>query len=111
MSIVEIILIIVGYCISFLLAIKGYLDKIKATKGKLLQLSLEDDNAKLQILNQVAEFCNEAEKVVGKGNGPLKELFVTCKVDKLATEKGIIITQDEIKSEINKVLTAPQKKV
>lgn len=111
MDIATITLTIVGYCISILLAIKGLLDRQKATKTKLVQLSLEDENAKFQILNKISEFCAEAEKVVGKGNGAIKELYVTCKVDKLASEKGIIITQDEIKSEIDKVLSAPQKKV
>ena len=97
-------------CIIVSLALFLY-GKVKDKKSSRLQASLQDDNAKYQILSKVSEFCCEAEQVVGKGNGPLKELYVTCRVDKMAHEKGVIITQEEIKSEIEKVLTAPQKKV
>ena len=107
MGIVEVIITIVGFVISGVLFIKGKIDNKKARSKTN---TLEDDNARLSILNEVPNFCAEAERVVGKGNGAIKELYVTCKVDKLASDKGIIITQDEIKQAIEKSLTAPEKK-
>ena len=110
MGIVEVIITAVGYAITIFLFIKGLFDRKKAKDKANYTTTLEYDNSKLSILNEVPDFCAEAEQVVGKGNGPIKELYVTCKVDKLANEKGIIITQDEIKSAIEKSLTAPEKK-
>lgn len=110
MDIVQIITICLGYAISIALFIKGVFDTIKKKKLTTQTGTLVDENAKLEVLSKVAEFCAEAEAVVGKGNGPIKELFVTCRVDKLASEKNVIVTQDEIKAEIEKCLTCPQKK-
>jgi hypothetical protein len=111
MDIGSIVYYVVCGIITIALAVKGFFDNKKAKNRNMYTKSVEDDNARLEILGKISEFCVEAEQVVGKGNGPIKELYVTCRVDKLAHEKGIIITQDEIKSEIEKVLTAPQKKV
>lgn len=110
MGIVEVIITAVGYIITGVLFIKGFFDRKKAKEKANYTSTLEYDNAKLSILNEVPNFCAEAEQVVGKGNGPIKELYVTCKVDKLANEKGIIITQDEIKVAIENALTSPEKK-
>lgn len=110
MGIVEVIITAVGYVITGILFIKGFFDRKKAKDKANYTTTLEYDNAKLSILNEVPNFCAEAEQVVGKGNGPIKELYVTCKVDKLANEKGIIITQDEIKIAIENALTSPEKK-
>lgn len=110
MGIVEVIITAVGYVITGVLFIKGFFDRKKAKDKANYTSTLEYDNAKLSILNEVPNFCAEAEQVVGKGNGPIKELYVTCKVDKLANEKGVIITQDEIKAAIENALTSPEKK-
>lgn len=110
MGIVEVIITAVGYVITGILFIKGFFDRKKAKDKANYTSTLEYDNAKLSILNEVPNFCAEAEQVVGKGNGPIKELYVTCKVDKLANEKGIIITQEEIKVAIENALTSPEKK-
>lgn len=110
MGFVEVAITIVGYVVSIALFVKGLFDKKKQKQKSQYTTSLEYDNAKLSILNQVPDFCAEAEQVVGKGNGPIKELYVTCKVDRLANEKDIVITQDEIKTAIEKALTSPQKK-
>lgn len=106
----EVIITIVGYVISIALFIKSLFDRKKAKEMSEHTNNLDYNNAKLSILNEVPVFCAEAEQVVGKGNGPIKELYVTCKIDKLANEKGVIITQDEIKKAIENALTSPQKK-
>lgn len=110
MGIVEGIITAIGYGITLFLFVKGFFDRKKAKNKANYTTTLEYDNAKLSILNQIPDFCSEAERVVGKGNGAIKELYVTCKVDKLANEKGVIITQDEISIAIEKTLTAPEKK-
>lgn len=110
MGIVEVIITAIGYGITAFLFIKGKIDRKKAKDKANYTTTLEYENAKLSILNEVPKFCAEAEQVVGKGNGPIKELYVTCKVDKLANEKGVIITQDEIKVAIENALTSPEKK-
>lgn len=110
MEFVEVITTAVGYLISIGLLIKGFFDKKKLKSKEQYTDAIEDDNARLSILAEVPNFCAEAEQVVGKGNGPIKELYVTCKVDKLANEKGIIITQEDIKKAIENSLTAPEKK-
>lgn len=111
MSIIQIIVTCVGYLASIILTIKTFIDEHKKKNLTLQCNSAVDVNAKLEVLSKVADLCVEAEKLVGKGNGAIKELYVTCHIDKMASERGIIITQDEIKAEIDKTLSAPQKKV
>ncbi len=110
MGVVQIITTCLGYVIGLALFVKGIFDTYKKKKLATQTGALVDENAKLEVLSKVAEFCAEAEAVVGKGNGAIKELYVTCRVDKLASEKNVLITQDEIKAEIEKCLTCPQKK-
>lgn len=114
MDIVQIITTIIGYVATIVLFIKGLFDK-KKTKDTIENASttmseLDESVTKLQILSQVNDYCAEAEQIIGSGNGPLKTLYVTCKVESVANLKGVTITQEEITEAIASSLKSPQAK-
>lgn len=107
MEIVQTIVAIAGYVATFVMALASIFAK-KKDKGK--RKVLEYDNAVREVLDKVPEFVVEAEKIFGAGNGTAKLIFVKTRLQCEAISRGVVIDEDTLVDEIEKILATPQKK-
>lgn len=84
---------VIGLIISIIVGIK---------KGKLTTI--------LQIIAKIPTYCSQAEKIFGAGTGAMKLQYVLNKINIDCVNLGVTFDEEEMTTQIEAVLTAPQKK-
>ena len=95
---------IIGYCVSGAITLASILANLIAShkKGKKAKIS--------EIIANIASYVIQAEHIFGKGFGPAKMQWVLTKVQIDCVEANVKIDEAVVRSEVENILEAPQKK-
>lgn len=97
----------VEFCFSLMFLIINFC--VSNKKNKIIQ----DDTKQikyLSIAHNLADYIKEAESLFGAGNGAAKLNYVLNKIHILCLEQGLNYSEDVFKTDVETILSTPQKK-
>lgn len=105
--IIYICLVAVSFAVSIAYSI---FTRIKSKRVETANKVLNDEAKRNAVLAKVSDHINKAEQLFGAGNGTAKKMFALSNAKMDALVANVVIDEDIISQEIEKILTTPQAK-